>query len=369
MAKSPRPLALSTIPPHVPSPAPVLTNDAAIAASLSYARFFARAVVCELALCVRSLLYSLYALHWLVRWPRFDFGHLWRAHVFLSVADCWARPVTSAPSRVMNVQKGGDDDAAPVECLNFSSYNYLGLEQDVGGAAHKALLDYGVAQRQKAPPVFELEERLARFLGVEAVRTCATGYATNAATLCALVGERSLVVSDSLNHASLVAGCRLSGARIAVFEHNDVSDLERVLDDAFASTQSSDGADRADRAAETDASGPFDKVVVVVEGIYSMEGDMPPLAAIFALRERYRFHVWIDEAHSLGALGKRGRGATEQQGFEPRDADVVVGTFSKAFSSVGGFVAGRRAVVEAIDDAVAAAHSCGEVLPAAAAGA
>lgn len=335
-------------------------------AALAYAMAFLAGMAREISTALRRC-----------AMPRLDFWHMWTAHVYGPRADCWAREVVaSPPSREIVVRATPTSTpstalGATRQCLNLGSYNYLGLERDFGmfdppkndiqgavqGAAERALSQHGLAQSEKSSPVIELERRLAEFLGVEAVRTCASGYSTNATTLCALATERTLIVSDERNHASLVAGCRLAKARIRVFAHNNVDDLERVLAEEYL-WRDDEGGGRS--------LVPFDKVILVIEGLYSMEGTVPPLARILELRTHYPFYLWVDEAHSFGALGIRGRGALEHCGMVQTEADVMVGTFSKAFSSIGGFVAGRRATVERIDE-VSSLHCGGEVLPAAAA--
>ncbi len=151
------------------------------------------------------------------------------------------------------------------------------------------------------------------------------GFATNSTALPALVGKGCLILSDELNHASLVFGARLSGASIRVFKHNDAVSLEAALRDAIAQ-----GQPRTHR--------PWRKVLVVVEGLYSMEGSIYDLPAVMRLKEQYKFYLYVDEAHSIGALGKRGRGVCEYHGIDPRKVDILMGTFTKSFGAAGGCV-------------------------------
>jgi len=148
----------------------------------------------------------------------------------------------------------------------------------------------------------------------------------------ALVGPGCLIVSDALNHTSIVAGCRASGAKIRTFPHNDAEALGEVLREAIAL-----GQPRTRR--------PWKKVLVMVEGIYSMEGEICDLKGIVEVCKRYKAYLYLDEAHSIGALGATGRGACEYCGVDPADVHVMMGTFTKSFSGMGGYIAGDRALV------------------------
>ncbi|KAJ2371943.1 serine palmitoyltransferase component [Coemansia sp. RSA 2607] len=178
----------------------------------------------------------------------------------------------------------------------------------------------------------ETEDMVARFVGSEAALIVSMGYATNALNIPALVGRGCLILSDELNHSSLVSGARLSGASIRVFRHNDVASLETELRRSI--TQ---GQPRTHR--------PWKKILVVVEGLYSMEGEFCRLPEIVALRRRYGFYLFVDEAHSIGALGKRGRGVCDHFGVNPQEVDVLMGTFTKSFGAAGGYIAGSRALI------------------------
>ncbi|KAJ2343450.1 serine palmitoyltransferase component, partial [Coemansia sp. RSA 2618] len=159
------------------------------------------------------------------------------------------------------------------------------------------------------------------------------GYATNALNMPSLVSKGCLIISDELNHSSLVSGARLSGAAIRVFRHNDPRDLEKQLRRSIAQ-----GQPRTHR--------PWKKIVVVVEGLYSMEGEFCKLPEIVELRRRYRFYLYVDEAHSVGALGKRGRGICDHFGVDPREVDVLMGTFTKSFGAAGGYIAGAQSLID-----------------------
>jgi serine palmitoyltransferase len=159
------------------------------------------------------------------------------------------------------------------------------------------------------------------------------GYATNASTIPAVVGKGCLIISDALNHASLVIGCRSSGAKIKTFEHNDTKDLEKVIRCSII-----EGQPRTRR--------PWRKILIIVEGIYSMEGELCPLREIVRIKKQYKCYLWVDEAHSIGALGPTGRGVTDETGVDPQDVDILMGTFTKSYASIGGYITGPKALIE-----------------------
>lgn len=188
--------------------------------------------------------------------------------------------------------------------------------------------EYGIS-----PVHLELEERIARFLGSEDSVVFGMGFATNSMNLPALLPKGSLVISDQLNHASSILGMRLSGACVKVFRHNDVDHLEKVLRDAIIK-----GQPRTRRA--------WKKIVILIEGIYSMEGSIVKLPQIVALKKKYKAYLYLDEAHSVGAMGPNGRGIVDYFGVDPKDIDIMMGTFSKSFGSVGGYLAGSKRVMD-----------------------
>jgi len=179
----------------------------------------------------------------------------------------------------------------------------------------------------------ELEQTIASFVGKPAAMVFAMGYATNSTTIPAACGTKgTLIISDSLNHASIVCGSRDSGAKILVFRHNDPKDLEQVLRDAIV-----EGQPRSRR--------PWQRIFIIVEGVYSMEGEIARLPEIIAIKKKYKAYLYVDEAHSIGALGREGRGLCQHWGVDPADVDILMGTFTKAFGSVGGYVAGSQELI------------------------
>ncbi len=216
--------------------------------------------------------------------------------------------------------------------LNFCSNNYLGLANHprVVEAAQKAMQDYGIgpgAVRTIAgtmDPHLELEKRIARFKRVEAAITFQSGFTANTGTIPALVGKGDLIFSDELNHASIIDGCRLSGAKIVRYGHADPSSLEAVI------REQNDNYRRG---------------LIVTDGVFSMDGDYPPLDKIVEIAENYDLMLMVDDAHGEGVLGDGGRGIVDHFQLHGR-VDIEVGTFSKAFGVMGGVVAGNARIIE-----------------------
>jgi glycine C-acetyltransferase len=216
--------------------------------------------------------------------------------------------------------------------LNFCSNNYLGLANHprLRAAAQQAVDRYGVgpaAVRTIAGTMdlhLQLEERLAKFKGVESAITFQSGFTANLATLPALVGKEDAIFSDELNHASIIDGSRLSGARIIRYAHCDPEDLERVLHEER---------------------GKYPRALVVTDGVFSMDGDMAPLDQIYEVTRRHDAILMVDDAHGEGVVGRGGRGIVDHFNLHGK-VDVEVGTLSKAFGVVGGVVAGSPLVVE-----------------------
>lgn len=219
------------------------------------------------------------------------------------------------------------------EFVNFSSYNYLGLNGHlrVNKAARDAIERYGTspsASRLVAGERAiqrELEQALAEVYEVEDCVVFVSGHATNVSTLGCLFGPKDLVLHDALIHNSILQGIQLSGAHRRAFAHNDWQTLDRML---------------------TDMRSQFERVLVVIEGLYSMDGDIPELPRFIEIKNRHKSFLMVDEAHSLGVLGKTGRGIREHYGVSGAAVDIWMGTLSKTLASCGGYIAGERALVE-----------------------
>lgn len=216
--------------------------------------------------------------------------------------------------------------------LNFCSNNYLGLANHprLVQAAQKAMDKYGVgpgAVRTIAGTLelhLELEKRIAKFKRVEDAITFQSGFAANTGTIPALVGKEDMIFSDELNHASIIDGCRLSGAPIKRYAHADPASLDKVI---------------------RENKGNYRRGLIVTDGVFSMDGDYPPLDKITEIAEAYDLMLMIDDAHGDGVLGEGGRGIVDLFHLHNR-VDVEVGTFSKAFGVMGGVVAGNPKIIE-----------------------
>ena len=234
-----------------------------------------------------------------------------------------------------------DHTKKKIRALNMGSYNYLGFAENDGPSSKTAIQsirDYGVATlspRQELGVLRlhnELEQLLPKYLGVDDAIAFGMGFATNALNIPALVGKKCLILSDELNHASLILGARLSHATIKTFKHNDPEDLERMLRKCIV-----EGHPSTRR--------PWKKILIIVEGVYSMEGSIVRLPEIIALKKKYKAYLFLDEAHSIGALGEHGRGVVDYWGCDPKDIDVLMGTFTKSFGSAGGYIAGTKELI------------------------
>lgn len=217
--------------------------------------------------------------------------------------------------------------------VNFSGYNYLGLSGHplVNQAAQDAINLYGTsasASRVVAgerPVQRALEEALAELYEVDDCVVFVSGHATNVNTIGYLFGPKDLVVHDSLAHNSILEGIKLSGATRRSFMHNDFQALDQIL---------------------TEIRGNFERVLIVIEGLYSMDGDIPDLPKFVEIKRRHKTFLMVDEAHSLGVLGKTGRGIREHYGIAGKEVDIWMGTLSKTLASCGGYIAGERALID-----------------------
>jgi glycine C-acetyltransferase len=242
------------------------------------------------------------------------------------------------PLRVMSAAQGPVTVVDGREVISLSSNDYLGLTHHprLREAALKAVGEYGVgsgAVRTIAGTMTEheqLEAELAEFKGVEAVLTFQSGFTANTGVIPTITGEQDLIVSDALNHASIIDGMRLSKAPRKVYPHKDVSALRDILREA------------AERG-RPDGAGPYRLILVVTDGVFSMDGDIAPLPDIVEAAETHGAAVYIDDAHASGVLGRNGRGSVDHFGLHGR-VDIQVGTMSKAMGVLGGYVASTRAL-------------------------
>ncbi|KAL0235005.1 hypothetical protein GEMRC1_001587 [Eukaryota sp. GEM-RC1] len=277
-----------------------------------------------------------------------DFEHFYRRHLYTRTSDCFNRPITSAPGPHITILDRETTDGinfsftgTKTTAINLSSYNYLGFAGDNSPyCSTKAINDLfrygtttGLLGIGTAIPSInkELEGRVAQFVGHEAAMIIAQGFATNEAIIPSFVNSSTLLLSDNLNHSSIVAGCKRSKGIVRKFKHNDINDLKFHLEEALIHGNNGQ---------------PWSKIIVLVEGIYSMEGELVPLKEIVELKKTLPFYLYVDEAHSIGAIGRTGKGVCEYWGVDPKEVDILMGTFTKSFGSVGGYVSGSKSLID-----------------------
>jgi 8-amino-7-oxononanoate synthase len=234
------------------------------------------------------------------------------------------------------VHEGVTNDVTVIDgrqYISFSSYNYVGMSGDpaVVKAAQEAAAKYGTSvsasrlvSGQKDLHV-ELERAIAEFIGAEDAVVFVGGHATNESTISHLFSPGDLILHDALAHNSIVQGSLLSGARRRPFPHNDWEAVDRLLEQYRHE---------------------YRRALVAIEGVYSMDGDVPDLPKFIELKRRHKAQLMVDEAHSIGTLGAHGRGISEHFGVDPADVDIWMSTLSKSLGSCGGYIAGCRALVE-----------------------
>jgi 8-amino-7-oxononanoate synthase len=220
--------------------------------------------------------------------------------------------------------------------LNFSSNDYLGLANHpaLKEAAIQAIEKFGAGAGASRlicgslAPFHELEEALAAFKGTDAALTFSTGYAAALGTICALVGKDDIIIIDKLVHASIVDAAKLSGAKLRVFDHNDLNDLQKIL-----------------KWSKLQIANRKSQILVVTESIFSMDGDAAPLREIVALKEKYGTWLMVDEAHATGLYGKNRRGLAEELGVSSQ-IEIQMGTLGKALGASGGYICGSRVLID-----------------------
>ncbi|KAL4896598.1 pyridoxal phosphate-dependent transferase [Aspergillus ambiguus] len=277
-----------------------------------------------------------------------DFESFYTRRLKQRINDCFDRPTTGVPGRYVTLLDRTTDDnihfqltGTTTDTLNLSSYNYLGFAQSEGPCsdyAEEVIRRDGISMVGSCSDTgtsklhTQVEEQIARFVGKESAIVFSMGFVTNATIFPALVEKGCLILSDELNHASIRFGARLSGASIQVFAHNNMANLEKKLREAI-----SQGQPRTHR--------PWKKILVTVEGLFSMEGTMCNLPKILELKKRYKFNLFVDEAHSIGAIGPNGRGVCDYFRVDPAEVDILMGTFTKSFGANGGYIAANQAVI------------------------
>jgi glycine C-acetyltransferase len=235
------------------------------------------------------------------------------------------------PLRILETEQAAHATFDHKSVVNLSSNNYLGLttHPKLREAALEAVRKYGVGSgsvRTIAGTMemhMELERRLATFKNVEAVVVFQSGFAANAGTVAAILTKEDVVISDELNHASIIDGCRLSRATIKVFPHKDVAAARRIMQDLP----------------------PSQRKLLITDGVFSMDGDLGPLPELCAIAEEFGAIMMVDDAHASGVFGRQGRGTVDHFNCHGR-VDIQVGTLSKAVGALGGYVAGSRDFIE-----------------------
>src|ERR1019366_2284302 len=246
--------------------------------------------------------------------------------------EAWKRSVKYQRLRVLESESAAEARFDGKDVINLASNNYLGLttHPKLREAALEATRKYGVgsgAVRTIAGTMkihVELEEKIARFKNVEACVVFQSGFTANAGTVSAILGKEDFIISDELNHASIIDGARLSRAKILVFRHKDAAHAEEQL----ASVKDQPG-----------------KKLVITDGVFSMDGDIGPLPALCDAAEKYGAIMMVDDAHSSGVLGRNGRGTIDHFNVHGR-VDVQVGTLSKAIGALGGYVCGSKDLID-----------------------
>lgn len=216
--------------------------------------------------------------------------------------------------------------------INYSSFNYLDLSGDerVRAAAKQAIDDFGMATGSgriimgEIPLFRQFEQELAQALGVEDAVLGVSGYGMNVATIGYLMRKQDLIVYDELVHNSMLTGAKLSGARRFSFPHNDCDALERLL---------------------AEHRGSYERVLIMTEGVFSMDGDIPDIPRLIDIKKRYQALLMVDEAHSIGVIGRRGLGVVDHFGVDPADIDIHYASMSKSFGTIGGYIAGRKELI------------------------
>ncbi|XP_074595393.1 serine palmitoyltransferase 2-like [Brevipalpus obovatus] len=273
-----------------------------------------------------------------------------KKYAYQRICDASAYLVVGLPGPKIEIRDRISDDHnqsfrildSTAQYINMGSYNYLGFSENTGSrveAVCDCISAYGSAvgttrhEYGTLDIVHDLEKMMAKFLGVEDSIVFGMGFATNTMNIPVFGGEGCLLISDELNHASLILGCKLSESSKKIFKHNDTEDLERVLVESLADGQ-------------PETHEPWRKIIILIEAIYSMEGSIVNLPEIIRLKKKYKAYLYMDEAHSIGALGRSGRGVCDHFGIKTTEVDLLMGTFTKSFAAAGGYVAGNKKLID-----------------------
>lgn len=266
------------------------------------------------------------------------------------IDDCFSRPATGVPGRFIRCIDRISHDlnnyftypGTTSMCLNLSSYNYLGFAQSEGqctDAAIKCVEEYGLhcggprTQIGSSNLHIQAEQLIARFVGKDEAMLFSMGYGTNANFFNAFLDSKCLIISDELNHTSIRTGVRSSGAAVRAFKHNDMDELEKLIREQIVL-----GQPKTNR--------PWKKILIVVEGLYSMEGTLCNLPKLVELKKKYKCYLFVDEAHSIGAMGPTGRGVCELFDINPKEVDFLMGTLTKSFGAAGGYIAADKWIMD-----------------------
>ncbi|KAK6109439.1 Serine palmitoyltransferase 2 [Brugia pahangi] len=281
-----------------------------------------------------------------------EFEAIYERNCYMRVRDVFERPICSVPGATVKLLDRTSEDynwtykytGTETEVINVGSYNYMGFAEtnNICGNEAAAIIDEqglstccSIQQLGFSKAQRDLEKLVAQFIGVDDAICFSMGFATNSLNTPCLADENSIIISDQFNHASLILGSRMSRATVRIFKHDDMADLERLIRNAIVY-----GNPKTKK--------PFTKILIIVEGIYSMEGSICNLPAIIALKKKYGAYIYLDEAHSIGAMGPRGRGIVDYWGCDPHDVDILMGTFTKSFSAAGGYIAGNKRLINYI---------------------
>ena len=278
------------------------------------------------------------------------FENFYVRNMYRRISNAFGNVLSSGPGATINViERISEDDnwtfqlkkTSEIKCINLASNNYLGFAEREGHCieqAISALTSHNMSfcssyqELGRSQLHTKLERTIANYVGVDDSIACGMGFATNAQNIPCLVSKGCLVMSDEFNHSSIALGIRLSGATVKVFKHNNSKDLEQTLRRAIM-----EGQPRTHR--------PWKKILVIVEGIYSMDASICCLPEIIAIKKKYGAYLYVDEAHSIGAIGPNGRGIVDHFGLNPRDVDLLMGTFTKSFGGAGGYIAGSKSLI------------------------